>query len=227
MNKYTENWTREDFVEFRKLKRKGYTDDELIEHFGDVLYEDANIFNRNASILPPLYLYNEAIERMRKTPNKTEYVIQERQSPIYINKIDYISNILSYANGKDYSIHFNYNEINDIKTYNLLFLTLTQSMNYDMLLIGELKEDDLVMDINNIICDGECLKEVQTVIKNLVFTLKEVSDEKSIKTFSVKDIGSDKMIDLYKNIIYQSFDNINEYTLYKDSDKYYIFDINN
>ena len=32
-------WTRDKFIEYRKLKREGWSDDMLINHFGEVIFE--------------------------------------------------------------------------------------------------------------------------------------------------------------------------------------------
>lgn len=35
---FNDNWTKEKFLEYRKLKKNGYTHKMLIEHFGEDIY---------------------------------------------------------------------------------------------------------------------------------------------------------------------------------------------
>jgi len=51
MNIYNERWTREKFLEYRKLKRSGYSHNMLKEHFGEDIYH-SGLYNKNASIIP-------------------------------------------------------------------------------------------------------------------------------------------------------------------------------
>ena len=53
VNLYNEIWTREKFLEYRKLKREGYSHEMLKEHFGDDIYQ-SGLYNKNSSILPCL-----------------------------------------------------------------------------------------------------------------------------------------------------------------------------
>ena len=68
---YNERWTREKFVEYRKLKRSGYTHQQLKEHFGDdIWYSD--LYNKNANIMPWLQnLVNKDIDSIDNKNNLT------------------------------------------------------------------------------------------------------------------------------------------------------------
>ncbi len=55
MNEYNERWTREKFLEYRKLKRSVYTHEMLIEHFGDDI-DYSGLYNRNAQKIPYWYI---------------------------------------------------------------------------------------------------------------------------------------------------------------------------
>ena len=77
---YNEKWTRDKFIEYRKLKRSGYTDKMLIEHFGEDINQivilitteqgTTQVFKKNpADYLPKL---KEYVEEFYKTlPGKT------------------------------------------------------------------------------------------------------------------------------------------------------------
>ena len=51
MNDYNERWSKEKSIEYRKLKRQGYTDKMLKEHFGEDIYY-SGMYNKNAHIIP-------------------------------------------------------------------------------------------------------------------------------------------------------------------------------
>jgi hypothetical protein len=72
MNEYNDKWTREKHIEYRKLKKSGYTDNMLVEHFGDDIYY-SGMYNKNANIIPYDYFIKCA-----------ENILNE----IYINKIE-------------------------------------------------------------------------------------------------------------------------------------------
>lgn len=73
MNEYNERWTREKFLEYRKLKRSGYTHEMLIEHFGDDI-DYSGLYNKNAHIIPYWYLVKciENLNSQVKTEESTD-----------------------------------------------------------------------------------------------------------------------------------------------------------
>jgi hypothetical protein len=85
MSEYSERWTKEKFLEYRKLKKNGYSSEMLKEHFGEDIYY-SGLYNRKSTIMPCLEFITEIII----TPEKTNYDISERPSDIYPNKLDYI-----------------------------------------------------------------------------------------------------------------------------------------
>ncbi len=60
MNKYNKIWTRDKFVEYRKLKKQGYTDKMLIEHFGDDI-KHSDLYHFKSYTIPMFDTINETI----------------------------------------------------------------------------------------------------------------------------------------------------------------------
>lgn len=48
---YNDRWNRDKHKEFRRLKISGYTDDMLIQHFGEDIYY-SGVYNRKSTIMP-------------------------------------------------------------------------------------------------------------------------------------------------------------------------------
>ena len=60
MNEYNERWTREKFIEYRKLKRNGYSHEMLKEHFGEDIYY-SGLYNKNGTTLPLILKFGKLI----------------------------------------------------------------------------------------------------------------------------------------------------------------------
>ena len=121
---YNERWTSDKFIEYRKLKRSGYTDKMLIEHFGEDIYY-SGMYNRKSTIMPWL----EFITEITITPEYTYYTFSKKLSDIYKDKFDYI--IKFQNNGVDYIISLFYYIIDNVETYNVLLTTETQWNEYE------------------------------------------------------------------------------------------------
>ncbi len=73
MNIYNEKWTREKFIEYRKLKRSGYTHQMLIDHFGEDIYH-SGLYSKNASMIPYDYFtkyFENKINEIKINPDQT------------------------------------------------------------------------------------------------------------------------------------------------------------
>lgn len=76
MSEYKDRWTREKFIEYRKLKRSGWNDRMLIEHFGEDIYH-SGLYNRRSSILPWLKFLTEI------TPEECSYKVSSKPSDFH------------------------------------------------------------------------------------------------------------------------------------------------
>jgi hypothetical protein len=224
MNKYNERWTREKFIEYRKLKREGYTDRMLIEHFGEDIYH-SGLYNRKSSIMPWLRFITE----IKITPEKVNYDILERKSDIYPNKIDYV---ISFENEKVcYIISLFYYVISGIETYNILLTTKKQWDDYlsklelirDKGYITETEREDLV----NIVEKETGFHQLYGVMRKISYIIFDFFKDNSEVIISIGETKNPVKINLYRNIIKNSFVNVEEIgdKLDNAGNKYYLYKI--
>ena len=220
---YNERWSKEKFIEYKKLKRSGYTDKMLIEHFGEDIYH-SGMYNRKSTIMPWL----EFITEITIIPEYTDYTFSKKLSDIYKDKFDYI--IKFQNNGIDYIISLFYYIIDSIETYNVLLTTETQWDEYEKKLnsirhkgyITDDERDELV----NIVEKETGLNQLYPVMKKISYILFDIF-EKELGN-SILSIGETKnmvKINLYRNIIKNSFSNIEEIGQKSDDvgNKYYLY----
>lgn len=217
MNKYNERWTREKFLEYRKLKRTGYTAKMLIEHFGEDIWE-SDLYNKNSSTF--LKKFNE----IKINPIKSPYIYYNRGNDFIENKVDHICEFIS--NEIPYVIIFLYLEINNIETYNIIFTTKAQYEKYlnkieyfrtiQQFDIDELK-DILEEQIDSI--------NIFSLFKRLSYIIFDYYNNhlKDIK-LSIGDTNDKKKINFYRDIIKNSFENIKE-EIEVYNEIYYIYTI--
>lgn len=217
MNKYNEIWTREKFLEYRKLKRTGYTDKMLIEHFGEDIWE-SGLYNKNS------YTFLKKFNEIKINPIKSPYIYYNRGNDFIENKVDHICEFIS--NEIPYVIIFLYLEINNIETYNIIFTTKEQYEKYlnkieyfrtiQQFDIDELK-DILEEKIDSI--------NIFSLFKRLSYIIFDYYNNhlKDIK-LSIGDTNDKKKINFYRDIIKNSFENIKE-EIEVYNEIYYIYTI--
>src|ERR1035437_3363893 len=138
---YNERWSREKHIEYRNLKRFGYSHKQLKEHFGEDI-DYSGMDNKNANILPWLGFINE----IKIDPLEIPYHRWEANSLFYKNQTDYFTEFET-DNGVKYILFLMYYIINDTPTYNVLFSTKDQFEEYErelkkILLKGSITDED-------------------------------------------------------------------------------------
>lgn len=227
MNEYNEKWTREKFLEYRKLKRSGYTHQMLIEHFGDDIYH-SDMYNKGGSTLPHILKYVRFNE-IKLNPEETIYTYMPSLSVICINKNDYILSFSS--NGISYVICLMYYRIDNIDTYNIVFTTESQWKEYQSTLFSFSKKGNITKDefeiLNKIIGKETNLNDLYPILRKISWILLDFYN-KNLKgqILSIGDTDNKKKILLYRNIIRNSFPNVSEEEVLFDSNIYYIYKIN-
>jgi hypothetical protein len=178
----------------------------LKEHFGEDIYY-SGLYNRKSTIMPWLEFITEIII----TPEKTNYDISERPSDIYPNKLDYI---IKFENeGVIYIISLFYYIIEGIETYNILLTTDKQWNEY-------LKQLDLVRNkgyitdteresLVNIVEKETGFNQLYSVIKKISYILFDFFKDSEV-ILSIGETRNPVKINLYRNIIKNSFKNIEE-----------------
>ena len=220
---YNERWTSDKFIEYRKLKRSGYTDKMLIEHFGEDIYY-SGMYNRKSTIMPWL----EFMTEITITPEYTYYTFSKKLSDIYKDKFDYI--IKFQNNGVDYIISLFYYIIDNVETYNVLLTTETQWNEYEKKLNSIRSKgyitDDERNELVNIVEKETSLNHLYLVMKRISYILFDFFEkELSSSIISIGETKNMVKINLYRNIIKNSFPNIEEFgEKYDDvGNKYYLY----
>lgn len=226
MNVYNERWTKEKHQEYWNLKRKGYNNEMLKEHFGDDIYE-SGMYNRKPSVMPWLYFITEIIV----TPEYVDYNISKMASDIYNNKLDYI--IKFEDNKVEYIIHLFYYIIDDLETYDILLTTKEQWIKYKRKLYeirykGYVTSEENI-EMINIVEKETGFNRLYKIIKKISYILLDFSKNESIKIFSIGETDNLVKINLYRNIIKSSFNNVEELGIKLDDSgkKHFIYKISN
>lgn len=231
MNVYNEKWTREKFVEYRKLKRNGYFHKMLKEHFGDDIYS-SGMYNKTGSILPyELFkkINENLINEITINSEETDYNYTSSPSSFLKNKTDYI--ISFYSNDLPYIITLMYYPINNIETYNVIFTTRDQWNEYNFRLRSFLRKGHITEEewniLNEIISRETNLNDLYHIFRKLSCILLDFYD-KNIKGKLLSmgyTVDNEKKINFYRNIIKDSFKNITEEEVSFNNNIYYIYRI--
>jgi hypothetical protein len=220
-NSYNDIWTREKFLEYRKLKREGYSHDMLKKHFGDDI-KHSGLYNENTNILPWLDFLKEIIV----TPKYTNYNIEKVKSDIYKDKNDY--KIEFDDNKTEYIIYLFFYTINNIDTYNILLTTKEQWLDY----INKLNQyktkgfitNDEFIELVSIVEKETGYNQIYSILKKVSYILSEViKNELKYYPLSLGDTNNKVKINLYRNIIKNSFKNLIESEEIINNKKYFIY----
>lgn len=215
-------WSKEKHKEYWNLKRKGYKREQLFEHFGDDIYE-SGMYSRNSNIIPWLQFITE----ITITPEYTEYNLSKIKSDIYIDKNDYIIDFLH----KDikYIICLFFYIVGDIETYNILLATEYQWINYK----NKLKEfgykgyitDQERNELIHIVEKETGYDQLFPIMKKTSFILLDVLKHNlNGCVISIGETTNLAKINLYRNIIKNSFPNIIDLGIKIENEaKYYLY----
>lgn len=221
---YNNKWTKDKFIEYRKLKRSGYTDKMLIEHFGEDIYY-SGIYNKKSTIMPWL----DFITEIKITPEYTEYDVSKKTSDIYPNKLDYI--IRFENNNVGYIISLFYYVIEGIETYNVLLTTEEQWIEYEKRLDeirykGYITDDERV-ELVSIVEKETGYNQLYQVMRKISYILFNFFEKESDFIISLGETKNLIKINLYRNIIKNSFSNVNEIGEKFDDagNRYYLYSI--
>jgi hypothetical protein len=225
MNQYNDRWTKEKFLEYRRLKRSGYSHEMLKEHFGEDIYE-SGMYNRNGSSLPSILLYGNFINEIKISPEETDYDYIPRLSSFIKGKSDYI--ITFNSNNITYIICLMFFPINGIETYNVVFTTEDQWSEYnnrlrEMRKKGTVTSSDFEI-LSKIIGRETNFNDLFPILRKLSWILLDFcSNHLKNINLSIGETDNEKKINLYRNIIKDSFPNFGETKVSQDGFNYYIY----
>lgn len=215
-------WNREKFIEYRKLKRSGYTDQQLKEHFGDDIYE-SGIYNKGTLLLGFIPFINE----IKISPTKIDYIITVNNSIYQRHGKDYI--IEFESKGIKYILALFLFEVNNIPTYNITFTTKEQYIifknKFNVFIkkgvITEAEQDEL----KNIFESKTNYFDLFNVMRYISYIILDINFKLPENTiFSIGHTDIETKINLYRSIIKDSFKDINEEVVYDSSkNKYYLY----
>ena len=222
---YNDRWNEEKFIELRKLKRNGYTDQMLIEHFGEDIYH-SGMYNRKSTIMPWL----DFITEIKIIPEYTDYKFHKRTSDIYKDKLDYI--VQFQNNEVSYIISLFYYIIEGIETYNVLLTTENQWIEYERKLDnirykGYITDDER-NELVNIVEKETGLNHIYPVMKKISYILFDIfKGELDCNIITLGETKNMTKINLYRNIIKNSFPNVEDMGEKFDDfgNKYYLYKI--
>lgn len=225
MSEYNDRWTREKFIEYRKLKKSGWNDRMLIEHFGEDIYH-SGLYNRRSSILPWLNFLTE----ITITPEQCNYRVSSKPSDFFAGKSDWILEFND--NGTDYVICLFFYFINEIENYNILLTTKNQWNEYQVL-ISSLITRSYVTDLERklmveIVERQTNLNQVYSVMKKVSYIIKDfISSKLPGVILSIGETSNPAKINLYRNIIKNSFPEVQFLGDIEDDDKnkYFLYQL--
>jgi hypothetical protein len=220
-------WNNDKKKELRNLKKLGYTDKMLIEHFGDEIYQ-SGLYNKVGSSLPSLLKFGEFINEISINPEICNYSFIKQPSKFIRNESDYI--ISFFSNDIPYIISLMYFPINDKITYNIVFTTRDQWNDYEyklmqFLKIGKISEVEFEI-LDDIISKETKLNDLYPIFKKISWILNDFYN-KNIENqiLSIGETKNKTKIKLYRNIIKDSFKNIEESQEEIHGNNYYLYKI--
>lgn len=215
-------WNDDKKREYWNLKRKGYDKDHLFEHFGDDIY-DSGLYTRKSNIMPCLQFLTE----ITITPEYTEYNLSKIKSVFYIGKNDYIIDF-EHKDVKYIICLFLY-IIDDLETYNFLLITEQQWTNYK----NKLKEfahkgyitDHERNELIQIVEKETGYDQLFPIMKKTSYVLLDVLKlNLNDCIISIGETTNLAKINLYRNIIKNSFPNMIDLGIKIENDtKYYLY----
>jgi hypothetical protein len=223
---YNDIWTRDKYKEYRRLKRNGYSDKMLMEHFGEDIFH-SGMYRKGAGKFN-MIKYIEFVNEIKISPEQVEYRYQKQPSIFYNNRNDYV--ISFYSNERPYIISLLYYPISDIETYNIVFTTRDQWNEYEYKCInftqkGFLNEEEFEL-LDNIIGKETKLNELFPLFRKMSWIIIDFWS-KVLKDviFSIGETKNEKKINFYRNIIKYSFPNMEESILRYENTDYFIYKI--
>jgi hypothetical protein len=225
MNEYNERWTREKFVEYRRLKRNGFNDKQLIEHFGDDIWY-SGLYNKKSSVLGFLDYLNE----IKIHPSITDYTFITVNSLFYPYKKDHYT--IFKLKDIEYVVYFMYYLVDKkTPTYNIMFSTKKQFEIYYKKLKKILSKNKGVSDeereyLKSIFEKKTNYFDIFPIVKSISYIIFDLYNKDIFNNilFSIGQTDNTVKINLYRNIIKDSFENIEE-TKIVDSENniYYLY----
>lgn len=216
--KFTNDWTREDNNKLRNLIKDGKSPNDIIEYFGfdKISKHPYKKYTSKSKVLT----YERYLNEIKINSKITDYSLRMKISTINPNYKDY--NTLFNVNGDDYILNFYYMEYNNIPSYELFFTTKEKynQYQYDIKELQKKTKDGILNnnDFNQISKSVEEQTnknipiELMKVLSYVIFNVYEeiIYPKYGQILFCISETDNPIKIKLYRNIIKNSFDNVEE-----------------
>ena len=222
-------WTKEKNDQLRQMIKDEKSVQERIDFFGeDLKHHPKNKYSGGKKILPFID-YNKLLqEEIKITPEKISYHVVNMDSLMDKNKLDYIAYFKLEHN---YVLVFSYYKVGKIESYNMLYKT---DYAYNLYLEEMSKIKSLIEYNKNFerlreIIERETdYKELYDLLKSVSYIILDFYPKISNLPLSIGTTKNKVKINLYRNILKDSFPEIIE-TIGKDNDgdPIYYFELKN
>lgn len=209
---FNEKWNKAKNDQLRKMNRDGKSKDFIINYFGENLKYDPK--NRFAYGMSGIFSYSEFIKlnEIKITPKEIEYETKVVKSNFIKGKNDYVNYFT--VNKHEYIIRYFYYILNDIESYQLLFTTAKQ-YNFYLIEMNKLKksgnftETDYI-NLQNIVEKETNFNDIMNIMKAISYILLDFYPSVSNLPLSLGETNNPVKIELYRNVIRNSFPHIIE-----------------
>lgn len=210
---FNDIWTKELNDELRQMNKDGKSVDEIRERFGKLLEHNPK---KKYCCYDKLLRFDKFVNEIYVNPRYTRYLIGKKLSVSYNNEYDYF---LSFRTNKEeyYLILFYYID-KGIKSYNLLFTTTNQYNEYEDKMQdiikskkhGEIFTENDMSVLSKILERETKLNEPLEIMNSISYILFDFCPRENIKSLSIGDTNRKEKINMYRDIIKNSFPNIIE-----------------
>jgi hypothetical protein len=214
---FNEHWTKKDNDLMRQMIKEKKSTDEIINFFGEdkVKYHPKGKFSYG-KVLP----YKSFLNEIKIRPEEVHFDINRQKSPIDNTKYDYM--LTFDINEHKYLIILFYHINNNIESYNIFFTTMIQYIKYQEYIsqISKGKDEDYTLskeefkNVTDILEKETEYNELFPIMKRLSFVLFSFSPtiffHHPHMLFSLSNTNHPVKIRLYRDIIKNSFKNVDE-----------------
>jgi len=213
-------WTKEKNDLLRQFIKEHKSVDFIIDYFGDDLKHHPKKKYSYSKIMPFEYFSKYGFtNEIKITPEYTSYKVLRVDNIFYNNRTDY--EIYFTLNQHDYVLLFLFYIVDGIDTYNMVITTKKQYEEYKKQLESGNRNYE---ELKGIIEKETGYEELIPLMKKIGYIVLDFCNNINIKVLSIGETDREVKINLYRNIIKDSFKDIKE-TMEIDNfgNRYYIY----
>ena len=202
-------WTKELNDKLRQMIKEGRSVDDIKTHFGSLLEHHPKKKYSYGKILP----FKNFLTEIKVNPKYTRYELRYTPSIFISNKNDIV--VYFETNNQEYVLILFYYIDSGIESYNILFTTQEYYDEYNNKLdeikktSTELTDDDNI-ELSSILEKETDLKEPYLIMNKISYIIFDIYSMLNNMLFSIGDTRNPVKINMYRSIIRDSFDNVDE-----------------